>query len=58
MLRACGNLDFDVVHLAGTKHLNADALTRAPHVASVPDAEHDVALDDDLRIQNLMLING
>ncbi len=58
MLGVCADLDFDVVHRAGIRHLNADALSRAPHVAAAPDADQDVAIDDDLRIQNLMLIDG
>ncbi len=58
MLGACADLDFDVVHRAGTKHSNADSLSRAPHVAAAPDAEDDVAVDDDLRLQNIMLNDG
>ena len=58
MLGVCADLDFDVVHRAGTKHLNADALSRAPHVAAAPDAQDDVAVDDEIRIQSLMMIDG
>ncbi len=58
MLGVCADLDFEVVHRAGVRHLNADALSRAPHVAAAPDAEQDVAVDDDVRIQSLMMIDA
>ncbi len=55
MMSACAELEFDVVHRAGTKHNNADALSRAPHVADAPDAQDDVATDEEIVIQSMML---
>lgn len=48
MLAVLADFDFEVRYRPGEKHQNADSLSRAPHVAALPDAEQAVAVDDEL----------
>ncbi len=44
-LATLANFDFEVVHRPGEQHANADAISRAPHVAAHAEAEEEVGTD-------------
>ena len=46
-LRILSTYDFDVQHRAGTKHANADALSRATHAPNLNESEAKELLEDD-----------
>ena len=47
MLSVLADFDFKIVHRKGTSHGNADGISRAPHLRDAPDAEEDVATDEE-----------
>ncbi len=51
MLNFLANFQFEVQHRAATKHGNADALSRAPHVAASASATEMIGTDD--KIDNI-----
>ncbi len=48
MLTFLANFQFEVQHRAGTKHGNADALSRAPHVAAATTAKEMIGTDEEM----------
>ena len=46
-LRILSTYDFEVQHRAGTKHANADALSRATHAPYLNETEAKELLEDD-----------
>lgn len=45
-LSAVADFDFTVVHRPGKRHINADALSRAPHIRDAPEPDEPVCTDD------------
>lgn len=50
-LRILSTYEFEVIHRPGTKHANADALSRAPHAPSLREEEAKDLLEDDQILQ-------
>ena len=49
-LRTLASYEFDVQHRAGTKHANADALSRAPHAPYLSEQESKDLLDEHILV--------